>query len=852
MAHFIRLIPRGVIRRRPPGSAAVVTASVFAGLLVFALWSLTDGITPSHGQNDDPDGIPDREPPGGYGVVETTHQPSYVPMLRTTGRPAAQASPTFASLSVSADHACAVSLSGSIACWGRNWDNQATPPSGSFKSVSAGRFHSCGIRVDDTVTCWGKDVEGTPERDTFRSVTAGDGACGITDTGSIKCWGDNIAHTVQGDFTFQQVSVGFGHTCAVRTDGNLQCWGTNGFGEASPPTGTFQSVSAGDINTCGVRTDGTLACWGSNWEGRSTPPSGTFKSVAAIWNHACGVRTDSTLSCWGHNVEGQATPPAGTFQSVGVGSGFSCGLRTDGSVVCWGRNRDGSTDAPGATGASATPEPTNTPGPPPPPYPITATPGVGADADKVTLSWGAVDDAAYFRIGWIAASDYQDAGQDWQERFVYAEVANKTTYRVTRLTPGEYYYFVVGSATERYGPAEWSAWIGVMLNSVSQSQSTAQTAEPGDYDADDNRLIEIANLAQLDAIRHDLHGLGSSEHSDYLSAFPNAIAGMGCPPAGCIGYELTTDLNLDTNGNGEADTGDDYWNDGAGWEPIGTTQQPFGADFHGNGHTVSNLHINRHHQYVGFFGYIGPAGVVQQVGLVDADVSGFWDVGALAGWNAGIIKGSYATGSMSGSYAIGGLVGWNGGTIMSSNAEGHISGVINNAGGLVAGTNPPSIILSSYSSVSINGGTNLGGLVGEYRGGKINHSYATGDVRGTRRVGGLMGIANALGLHDIAWNNDEVVDSYSMGRVSGNGDVGGLIGLNELDRIEVRNSYWDMETSGLSASQGGVGKTSVEMKAPAARTGIYANWSPEWWDFGDANAYPALRSSGRDMAVQRQ
>jgi hypothetical protein len=463
-----------------------------------------------------------------------------------------------------------------------------------------------------------------------------------------------------------------------------------------------------------------------------------------------------------------------------------------------------------------------------------------------------VDDAAYFRIGWIAASDYQEAGDDWQERFVYAEVANKTTYRVTRLTPGEYYYFVLGSATERYGPAEWSAWIGVMLNSVSESQSTAQTVEPGDYDADDNRLIEIANLAQLDAIRHDLHGIGSSEHSDYLSAFPDAITGMGCPPAGCIGYELTTDLNLDSNGDGEADAGDDYWNYGAGWEPIGTPQQPFNADFHGNGHTVSNLQINRHHQHVGFFGYIGPAGVVQQVGLVDADVSGFWDVGALAGWNAGVIKSSYATGSMSGSYAIGGLVGWNGGTIMSSNVEGHISGVINNAGGLVAGTQSSSIILSSYSSVSINGGTNLGGLVGEYRGGKINNSYATGYVQGTRRVGGLMGMANALGLDDIQWNNDEVVNSYSTGRVSGNGDVGGLIGSNELNRIEVRNSYWDMNRSGQSVSQGGMGTTSVEMKTPTASTGIYTHWGQEWWDFGDANQYPALRSSGRDTAMQRQ
>ena len=500
----------------------------------------------------------------------------------------------------------------------------------------------------------------------------------------------------------------------------------------------------------------------------------------------------------------------------------------------------------------ATPEPTDTPGPPPPPYPITVTAGVGEKASEAVVSWDAVEGADHFRIGWIAASDYQSAEDDWMERFVYAEVSGKTIYTATRLTPGEYYYFVVGSANERYGQAQWSAWIGVMLNPAPDTGTSLQSNEPTDYDVDNNRLIEIATLSQLDAIRHDLNGIGASEHPDYLSAFPDAIAGMGCPSAGCVGYELTTDLDLDTDGDSQAGAGDDYWNDGAGWVPIGTKQQPFDADFHGNGHTISNLHINRQHQHVGLFGYIGPAGAIQQVGLEDADVSGFWDVGALAGWNAGIIKGSYATGLMSGSYAIGGLVGWNGGTIVSSNADGKISGVINNGGGLVAGTHSSSIILSSYASVSITGGTNLGGLVGEYRGGRINNSYATGNVQGSSRVGGFMGAANARGKEDFEWNNDEVANCYATGRVSGSAEIGGLIGSNELNRIAVRDSYWDVETSELSVSQGGVGKSTAELKTPTAGMGIYALWSEGWWDFGDVDQYPMLRSSGRDMALQQR
>ena len=63
----------------------------------------------------------------------------------------------------------------------------------------------------------------------------------------------------------------------------------------------------------------------------------------------------------------------------------------------------------------------------------------------------------------------------------------------------------------------------------------------GDYDADDDGLIEVSNLAQLDAIRYDLDGDGDVADQDYVAytqAFTGAVAGMGCPSGGCTGYEL--------------------------------------------------------------------------------------------------------------------------------------------------------------------------------------------------------------------------------------------------------------------------------------------------------------------------
>ena len=123
-------------------------------------------------------------------------------------------------------------------------------------------------------------------------------------------------------------------------------------------------------------------------------------------------------------------------------------------------------------------------------------------------------------------------------------------------------------------------------------------ATSGDYDADNDGLIEIRNLAQLDAIRYDLDGdnrISSEDYEDaYYSAFPDAIIGMGCPSDGCIGFELVTNLDFDTNGNGHPDAGDAYWNDAAGWEPIASrSAAKFTATFDGGSHTIANLYIDR-------------------------------------------------------------------------------------------------------------------------------------------------------------------------------------------------------------------------------------------------------------------
>ena len=196
-----------------------------------------------------------------------------------------------------------------------------------------------------------------------------------------------------------------------------------------------------------------------------------------------------------------------------------------------------------------------------------------------------------------------------------------------------------------------------------------------DYDADNDGLIEVSSLMQLDAIRYDLDGNGSSDAPGYAEAFPHALPGMGCSPW-CIGYELVNDLDFDTNGNGVSDAGDAYWNDGDGWLPIGEEGERFIAILEGNGHTIANLYMNRSTQFVGLFDLVGFAGSINHINLVSVDILGHNDnVGSLAGLSQGTISGSHVTGKVTGwGSNIGGLVGANVGTVLGSHAAVSVTG----------------------------------------------------------------------------------------------------------------------------------------------------------------------------------
>ena len=59
----------------------------------------------------------------------------------------------------------------------------------------------------------------------------------------------------------------------------------------------------------------------------------------------------------------------------------------------------------------------------------------------------------------------------------------------------------------------------------------------------------------------------------------------------------------------------------------------------------------------------------------------------------------------------------------------------------------------------------------------------------------------------------------------------------------ITTSYWDTDTSGQTASAGGVtGQTTTALQTPTGATGIYSTWDTDRWHFGTTSQYPVLKA----------
>lgn len=370
------------------------------------------------------------------------------------------------------------------------------------------------------------------------------------------------------------------------------------------------------------------------------------------------------------------------------------------------------------------------------------------------------------------------------------------------------------------------------------------------------------------------------------------------------------------------------WEGGRGFKPIGNKDNKFTGSFDGREYVISDLYIRRgNNSYQGLFASIGPLAEIKNVGLENVDITGLSLVGALAGRIEGAtVKDSYATGSIEGkgntvgglageieragfeenyantvisdsyfsgnvlvnSVLVGGLVGNSRyGLIIRSYSEGKVENISNRAwtggligrmlssvifnsysksevrskgifvGGLVGQLTNSSFIENSYATGDVYGSSRVGGLVGESAQGEgtvIHRSYATGNVEGGYYTGGLIGYSSSDIDNSYATGNvkgshfsgglagylykNVIANSYSIGEVTSSGSrVGGLVG--RIERWGANSSFWNIETSGRTKGVGCcgwreevvVGKTTDEMKDIATFTQTVTYGLSEPWKF---------------------
>ncbi|MCF8360635.1 MAG: hypothetical protein K9H26_17915 [Prolixibacteraceae bacterium] len=268
----------------------------------------------------------------------------------------------------------------------------------------------------------------------------------------------------------------------------------------------------------------------------------------------------------------------------------------------------------------------------------------------------------------------------------------------------------------------------------------------------------------------------------------------------------TTDIEFE---DADFETGGDFYNDGHGWTPLGSSSNPFSGSYNGQGYLIKNLQINQPAtNIIGLFGFVSN-GLVNNLGIINAEISGNSNVGALAGYceNSEITT-CYSSGTVSGNNdIIGGLIG----------------NMLNSS------------LSKSYSIAEASStDTYTGCLIGFCSASTVENCYTNGNSSGETSVGGLIG-----GMVSAS----SVIKCYAAGSVSGTTYIGGIVGSNASSTIT--NSYWDKDASGLSDGlgynnngQSVTGLTSEKMKSSANFSGW--NFDATWGIVSDST-YPALR-----------
>ncbi len=200
--------------------------------------------------------------PGGFSItpVAVTGLSSGVAAVRTSSR---------------SDNTCVLTTAGGVLCWGWNFYGQLGNGSrtdsrvpvavsglaSGVRDVATGGGHACAVTTSGGVLCWGSNDAGQLGNGSSSDAT--------------------IPVAVPGLPSIVAVTAGGSHTCALAASGGVYCWGGNFYGQLGDGTANASrtpvavtglasdvvSLSAGRYHTCALLSGGDARCWGYNASG---------------------------------------------------------------------------------------------------------------------------------------------------------------------------------------------------------------------------------------------------------------------------------------------------------------------------------------------------------------------------------------------------------------------------------------------------------------------------------------------------------------------------------------------------------------------------------------------------------
>jgi outer membrane protein OmpA-like peptidoglycan-associated protein len=259
------------------------------------------------------------------------------------------------------------------------------------------------------------------------------------------------------------------------------------------------------------------------------------------------------------------------------------------------------------------------------------------------------------------------------------------------------------------------------------------------------------------------------------------------------------------------------------WTPIGDFFVPFTGKLYGKGHTITLDIQTASDADFALFGAINTPTFPERIPVID---------------------GLRLTGEVTGTHPNSSVSALAGNVQLAtvSNVYSSVDVVGAYVGGLVQSLND-SILENSCVTGDVEGSFRAGGLVQYAQGSTITNSCFTGSVSVTRDPGG----DGAGGFFAFGSGVVNIENSFAAGPISAaSGTAGGLAPTTGV--TATRESFWDTETTGQASSDGGIGKTTEQMKSfstfNSAGWDIANGWesSPtKIWGICDGITYPFLR-----------